>query len=145
MSSIQFTDTVGAATLESVVPDPGSRFQNWTPDVVEIADREVEFGSGISHQFAFRTDYVVSFQVPYLTTHEFTVALRLKRHLLGGGTCTVNTEDNASRSYTCRLQPGTVPGVELVDRRLMEYAMSLQLLNTAAAVMLCDYGNPALS
>jgi hypothetical protein len=144
-ATITFTDGTGAATLQSPVSAPGDRFGGWMPDVVEVGPRAYELGSGIAHQFTFRTDYVVRFELRYLTVDELTVAHRLIRHLTGGdsgtgGTCVINTDDASSRSYTCRLREGTVPALQLADARLMEWTLTLELKNTTAAPLICDYG-----
>lgn len=144
-ATITFTDTTGAATLQSPVPSPGDRFGNWTLDVDDVGPRAHELGSGIAHQFVFRTDYVARFEVRYLTAGQLAVAHRLKRHLTGGdnatgGSCVVNTDDAANRSYTCRLREGTTPSLQLTDTKLMEWTLTLDLKNTAAAAMVCDYG-----
>lgn len=138
MSSIAFNDGA-AATLESPAPDPLKRFAGWTPDVVEVGVRETAVGTGVAYDFVFRTDYVVSFDVPHLTQAEIAVALRLKRHLTGGGSCTVTTDDLSANEYTCRLREGTVPTITLVDRAMMEYTMHLDLTNTAAAALIAEY------
>lgn len=138
MSSIAFNDG-GAATLESPAPDPLKRFAGWTPDVVDVGVRETAVGTGVAHDFVFRTDYVVSFDVPYLTHAEIAVVLRLIRHLTGGGSCTVTTDDLSANEYTCRLREGTVPSLTLADRAMMEYTLHLDLTNTAAAALIAEY------
>ncbi len=138
MSSIAFNDG-GAATLVSPAPNPLKRFAGWTPDVIDIGPRETAVGTGVAYQFVFRTDYVVSFDVPYLTQAEIAVALRLIRHLTGGGTCTVDTDDLSGNSYTCRLREGTKPTLTLADRAMMEYTLHVDLTNTAAAALIAVY------
>ncbi len=138
MSSIAFNDGA-AATLESPAPDPLKRFAGWTPDVVDVGVQETALGTGLPYQFVFRTDYVVGFDVPYLTQAEIAVALRLIRHLMGGGTCTVDTDDLSGNSYTCRLREGAKPNLTLVDRAMMEYTLRLDLTNTAAAALIAVY------
>lgn len=139
MSSISFTDSIGAATLQSPMNAPGNRFANWVPDVQDIGSPEVAVGTGISYLFILRTDYCASFEVPYLTEAQLAVAHRLKRWLMQGGAVTVTTNDNDSNTYTAYLRAGTVPSIELTDRALMEYTMSLELKNSAAAPMTVNY------
>ena len=138
MSSIAFNDG-GAATLVSPAPDPLKRFAGWTPDVIDVGPRETALGTGVTYDFVFRTDYVVSFAVPYLTHAELAVAHRLIRHLTGGGSCTVNTDDLSANSYTCRLREGTKPTLTLADRAMMEYTLHVDLTNTAAAPLIAEY------
>ena len=138
MSSIAFNDG-SAATLESPAPDPLKRFAGWTPDVIDVGVRETALGTGIAYDFVFRTDYVVSFYVPYLTHAELAVAHRLMRHLTGGGSCTVTTDDLSANEYTCRIREGTVPTLMLADRAMMEYTLHLDLMNTAAAALIVEY------
>ncbi len=138
MSSIAFNDG-GAATLVSPAPNPLKRFAGWTPDVVDVGVQETALGTGVAYNFVFRTDYVVSFDVPFLTQAEIAVALRLIRHLVGGGTCTVDTDDLSANSYTCRLREGTKPTLTLADRAMMEYTLHVDLTNTAAAALIAVY------
>lgn len=138
MSTIGFNDGA-AATLVSPAPEPLKRFAGWTPDVVDVGVRETAVGTGVAYDFVFRTDYVVSFDVPYLTHAEIAVALRLIRHLTGGGSCTVTTDDLSANEYTCRLREGTVPTLTLADRAMMEYTLHLELTNTAAAALIAEY------
>ena len=138
MSSIAFNDG-SAATLTSPAPEPLKRFAGWTPDVVDVGVRETALGTGVAYDFVFRTDYVVSFDVPYLTHAEIAVAIRLIRHLTGGGQCTVTTKDLSAHVYTCRLREGTLPSLTLADRAMMEYTLHLDLTNTAAAALIAEY------
>lgn len=106
---------------------------------MSVGHFEVALGTGVTSKFEFREDYTVTFEVHNLRPAQLTVALRLKAHLLNGGTCTVTVGDAAGNVYTCRLAPGTVPSIRLVDPQLVEYAMTLALKNTAAAVLLASY------
>lgn len=70
------------------------------------------------------------------------IANELKYQLMNGGTCAVYTEDEFGSTYaTCGLMPGTVPEVTLVNRRTMEYALRVSLINLAASPteMICHY------
>ena len=138
MSSIAFNDGA-AATLESPAPDPLKRFAGWTPDVDEVGARETAVGTGTAYNFVFRTDYVVSFDMPYLTHAELDVAHRLMLHLTGGGSCTVTTDDLSANEYTCKIREGTKPFLVLADRAMMEYTLHLDLMNTAAAALKVEY------
>lgn len=138
-AQIAFTDATGAATLSNGLEAPFDRFGAWTPDVVEIGKKRAGAGSGVSSLYRFRTDFVVSLRVEYLPASMLAIAHRLKQHLISGGTCTVDTGDIAAHSYTCMIQPGTVPTIELADRQYFEYALTLQLRNQAAAPLICEY------
>jgi hypothetical protein len=67
--------------------------------------------------------------------------MRLLRWLKTGGSVTVNTGDQSSRSYTCKAWPDwSIPdGPEQTDRSALWYALDLQLKNTSAADMVCVY------
>ena len=101
--------------------------------------------------FRYRVDYGAVFQLPGISAHKdattglfmHEVADRLIKHLQEGGTCTVLTEDNAANTYTpCGLMPGTTPTLELTDRALLEYTLSLAVINLAVvpARMTARYG-----
>jgi hypothetical protein len=138
-TSIAFTDGTGAATLTNGLTAPADRFGNWTPDIALIGPSEVATGTGVTSMWAFRTDYVVSFELDKLPASTQAVALRLKAHLLGGGTCTVTTGDTGGNTYTCRLRPGTSPTITFSDRKRLRYTLALELKNTSAAPLLCEY------
>lgn len=139
MSSIAFTDGIGAATLQNAMPFPGNRFANWTPDLMELADVEDNLGTGVPSKFLFRSDYVATFEVPYLKATDLAIAMRLKAWLTGGGSCTVTTNDTLGNVYTCTLVAKSTPVIELADAREREYRLKLQLRNSAAAPLLCVY------
>lgn len=124
---LEWTDAVGLARLTCVVPT----LSGWTPDVDPIGPSAVTLGGGVTYLFAFRTDYVVKFTLPYLVAAEMPEALRLKNWLLTGGTITVFTGDQGNRLYTCRLRPGTTPQITQ-DPQELEFALALELLNTVA-------------
>lgn len=76
------------------------------------------------------------------TASGLEIADRLRYHLLNGGQCAVWTNDIAGSGYTtCGLKPGTDPQITLIDRRTMEFALTLQLINVAGspARMLAHY------
>lgn len=145
MASIDFTDSTGAATLESPMPSPGDRFANWTPFPVPVADRKWGLGNAQPHQFAYRTDYRASFEIRNLDAEDMPVVDRLIRHLSDGGQVTVNTDDVNAAVYTCYLAEDTVPELSFADADLIEYTLALVLTNTAAQPMLCQYRGEAAS
>lgn len=143
MASISFTDTTGSATLTSAWPtgDP-RRFRNWTPYSKPFGEGANKLSDGQLHRFAFRTDHTATFEMPGIANSSMSTALRLIEHLLGdGNTCTVTTDDAASRTYTVCLAPGTEPEFTLEDPRLIEYTLRLTVLNVATSptAMLCVY------
>lgn len=147
-TSLIFTDGIGAATLTNGKTSPGDRFSNWVPTTKPIGDGATRQSDGRLSVFVFRTDYGASFeltQIPIATTSGVRlvdIAARLIAWLLSGGTCAVNTGDVASAAYaTCGLAPGTVPTLTLSDKRNLEYALSLALINVAGSpvAMTCNY------
>lgn len=141
-TSIAFTDGTGAATLtaDSQLLPPLDRFWGWTPinPTEESADTKVSL-TGVTHEWAYRTDYGAAFELRRISSESLSVVERLIRWLRSGNTVTVNTGDVDSATYTCRLFPGTVPSVTLADEGMRWYTLVLSLKNTSAAVMGCDY------
>lgn len=138
--SITFTDDIGEATLASPAPAPGSRFAGWTPGVNKIGPKDVVLGTGRTNVFNFRTDYLASFQINYLTSAQLVVVHRLIEHLqTTDAEVVVTLEDDSEHEYTCVLAPGTVPQITFTDRRMLEYSLSLVLKNTEANPMIADY------
>jgi len=136
---LEFTDAVGLARVTCLVPI----LNGWTPDVEPIGPSAVTLGGGVTYLFPFRTDYTVKFTLPYISALEMTEVLRLKNWLLNGGTITVFTGDLAARLYTCRLRPGTIPQLTQ-DPQEMEFALSLELLNTVAAPLVASWQGAGL-
>lgn len=62
MPSIVFRDSLGTVTIPSRVPT----FGNWLPDVEEIGDRQTGAADGTEYLFSLRTDFVASFEMPYI-------------------------------------------------------------------------------
>lgn len=146
MAYLQFTDTVGAATLDNglrtVAGGVASRFSSWTPRNIPVGARETALGTGQLYLFRFRTDYSASFSIEHIPMASLDIVARLIEHLSRGGTCAVYTEDNASRSYTtCGLAPGTDITVQPEDRSEQWYRLDLTLINLAVSpsTMLCVY------
>lgn len=146
MARITFTDDVGSATLDNgltaIAGGVAGRFRGWTPEDMPIGPARHALGTGARHVFRFRRDYGARFALAEIPLTHLPVALRLKSHLLNGGTVRVDTEDSFDRSYaTCGLWPETMPTIELTDARAMTYTLSLALLNLAASPepMLCEY------
>ena len=144
--SITFTDSIGAATLTNGKTYPGTRFDNWTPITRPVGDLVHRQSDQTPSMFRLATIYGASFElskIPQRTISSVrlvTVADRLCAHLLNGGSCTVNTGDSDTASYTgCYLMPGTTPELRLTDPQMLEYTLSLALFNPAGTRMVCHY------
>ena len=144
MASITFNDGA-AATLDNgltaIASGVGSRFANWTPFTRKHGAAATSLATGARSMFTFRTEYGATFELRDIPNTTLPVVLRLKRHLEGGGTCTVNTGDGAAHSYaTCGLAPDSAVGLSLADPANLLYTLSLSLINLGAASdMLCEY------
>lgn len=148
-AEITFTDTIGPATLRNNRPEPADRFTGWTPDskpVGTIVYAQARGRAGV----LFRTGdiYSAAFRLPSIRAQVYDgvsmldVADRLRYHLLNGGTCEVDTNDDEGRIYTCALAEGATPSLTLADRVLLEYALDLVLVNVGETpgAMICHYG-----
>lgn len=132
--SIVFNDGSGATTITAVAP----RFQSWVPDTAPVGPNETALGTGALFQWVYRSDYSASFELPYIPAASLPDLQRLKVWLLSGGAITVNTADLSANSYTVSLKPGTTPSWKL-DRKLLEYTLSVAVINTVAAPLTCRY------
>lgn len=144
MASISFTDGTGAATLDNgttaIAGGVGSRFASWTPFTRRIGERAVALGTGATYAFTFRIDYGATFTMRDIPASEQAIALRLIRHLLGGGTCTVTTGDTASRTYNnCSIDPEATPALAFQDATFLTYSFDVSVINLSGADMLCTY------
>jgi hypothetical protein len=144
MASISFTDGTGAATLDNgttaIAGGVGSRFASWTPFTRRIGERAVALGTGATYAFTFRIDYGASFSMRDIPASEQAIALRLIRHLLGGGTCTVTTGDTLSRAYSnCSIDPEATPALAFQDATFLTYSLDVSVINLSGADMLCTY------
>lgn len=145
MASITFNDGTSATLdngLTATAGGVGSRFASWVPFTRRVGERAVTLATGASFDFTFRIDYGATFQMRDLPNSTQSVALRLIRHLQGGGTCSVATADNSSRTYTtCGLDPQGDVTLAFQDPTFLTYTLTLSLINLASpgADMLCDY------
>ncbi len=145
-TKIDFTDGVGAASLVNNYPAPGNRFSSWTPMPMPVGDSVVCKGTGATVMFVEREDFGASFDLAGIAVkatsgavNQVAIANRLIAHLLRGGTCSVTCGDSTSAVYaTCGIWPGSRPTLQLVDKRVMEYKLSLQLINLAASPVAMD-------
>lgn len=149
MAQIQFTDSVGAATLRNGLPAPADRFAGWTPMTRPVGDVRHGLSTGTRYLFRYRTDYGVSFRLEEIPARQTSglyyvdIADRLVAHLLSGDTCSVQPEDGTGTVYaTCGLLEGTTPTLELTDRGGLLYTLSLALVNLAGSPvrMVARYG-----
>lgn len=144
MASITFTDTTGTATLDngltSAAGGVGSRFASWTPFTRRIGERAVALGTGATYSFTFRIDYGASFTMRDIENSSQETAMRLMRHLQGGGVVTVTTADSSARTYTnCSIDPDSTTALAFQDATYLTYTLDLSLINLSGADMLCIY------
>lgn len=145
VTSIVFDDGT-SRTLTNGKPYPANRFHNWTP-ITRPYGQTVHRQSDHSPTFfQLGVQYGASFDLPLIpqrTTSALrllTIADRLVAHLLAGGTCTVNTGDTDTASYSgCYLMPGAEPSLVCTDHNQLEYTLSLALFNPAGTRMVCHY------
>jgi hypothetical protein len=138
--SIVWTDSVGSAILTTLI----DRLGNWSPDEIIVGVDGAPLGTGLTQNWVFRTDFVVSFELPYIPMAQTPLLQRLKYWLAGGGQVTVNTNDNAQRTYTCVIWPGDGSGNAkqpkwAFDRANLEYTLTVYLKNIAASNLLAIY------
>jgi hypothetical protein len=139
MASIQFTDGVGAVTLQSAWPSPANRFATWRPFARPIGEGAHALGTGMRYQWVFRTDYGAAFELRGIANTDVDLAMRLQAHLISGGTITVNTADLGSRSYaTCCLAPDAEVELDGPDPVTLEYTVRLTVIDVSAAPVLME-------
>lgn len=147
-TSIQFTDEIGAATLTNGKVSPADRFATWTPMKRHKGSPTKRDSDNALMLFRTSTIYGATFELQNIPmksiggVRNVDVADRLVAHLLGGGTCTVNTGDASSTVYaTCGVYPDTEPSLQLTNRQLLEYSLTLALQNLAGSPvqMVCHY------
>jgi hypothetical protein len=148
MASIIFTDAVGTATLTNGKPGRAAQFANWCPTTRPVGDAIERDADGARIMFQVRDDFGATFElrrIPSATIGGVSmadVADRLRAHLLRGGTCAVQTEDDASHTYaTCGLAPSAEPQLTMSDARTIEFTLSLALidLSVTPTQMVCHY------
>ena len=145
MASISFNDGT-SATLDNGLTGTaggfGSRFASWTPFTRRVGDTAVSLATGARTMFTFRVDYGATFEMRDIPASAQATALRLVRHLQGGGTCSITTGDNSARTYaTCGLDPEGSVELTFQDATFVTYTLGLSVINlaTPGADMLCDY------
>lgn len=135
--TIQFLDSIGAVTITAT----GLSLNNWLPDVDEVNDRATPMGTQLEEFWRYARYFWASLEVPHIKAANLGNLHRLKSHLLTGGFITINTNDSASRVYTCSIKPGSTPKWSFADRQQLEYTLSLDLRTVAPYPMICDYGS----
>ena len=143
MASITFNDGT-SATLDNGLTASGtavgSRFASWTPFTRRVGETATALGTGALSNFTFRIDYGASFEMRDLPNTTQGTALRLIRHLQGGGTCTVTTDDSSARTYNnCGMDPQGNVELAFQDATFLTYTLRLSLINLSSADMLCQY------
>lgn len=135
MAKITFTDDVGTATLQSAQPAPANRFRNWVPITRPIGTSLPRQSDGHLYTFTTRIQYGASFELHGISGigvgSMVEIADRLRYWLMAGGECHVYTEDYAGDQYDCTLMPDSQIQIRLEDSALLEYMMSLSLINIA--------------
>ena len=133
--SISFNDGSGTTTITSLTP----RLGNWTPLVTPIGPNAVALGSGVAEQWTHRTDYGASFEMANVPASSLADLQRLRLWLVNGGTMTVATNDLTANSYTVQLKEASATPSWTLDRALLEYTVTFEVVNTSAAPMTCIY------
>lgn len=140
MGYIQFTDEIGAVTLQSSYPaGPARRLRNWTPNVITVGPRVFSLGQGRPYEFAFRRDYIASFQIPGILPSQHEDFMRFKVWALKGCLFDVYTDDADNHFYECRIAPETEPTMEMEDSSMLEYTVSVTARSVTNQPMICNY------
>jgi hypothetical protein len=141
MGYITWTDETGSATLSNLKTKPGRRFSSWVADVDRVGDRKPALGTGIVHEFLYRTDYTAKFSIEHLPATQQALMIRFKNWAMAGCLFQVYTEDAADRVYTCRLRPSAELGITMSNAGMLEYTMVLEVISAADPVepLLCHY------
>ena len=145
VTSIVFDDGA-SATLTNGKPYPANRFDNWTTSPIFRGTRAHRQSDLTPTAFSTARLSSCSFQlskIPSRTTSALrylTIADRLIAHLLNAGSCTVNTGDTDTNSYSgLYLVPGFEPQITLSDANQLEYTLTLALFSPAGARLICNY------
>lgn len=143
VTSLTWTDDFGFAELTNGMPEPGDRFSGWTHLTTEAKGgarvSAVALGTGLTYTWDHRVDYGAKFSLAYIANADQVLCARLKLHLEGGGTVTVNTGDSDDNSYDCTIWPGSEVSLGPPDKKDLKLTVSLSVRNTAADFMLCTY------
>lgn len=129
MASISWVDSLGVGLLSNQKSGPAANFFSWSPDIVPIGPSRVGLGTGLTYQFSFRDDDIVSFEMRYIPGSQMSLMRRLKAHLMKGGAVSLNSSNIlVDTTYgVCCIAPGEVPKISPPDAILQEYTMSFVL------------------
>ncbi len=128
MSSLAWTDSIGAATLSNGWTAPGTRFGSWTPHRKPVGPSAVAMGTGVTYVFEFRREDTVSFEIASIPNTKLDEMRRLKFHLLSGGTVAVTSDRPEAADFaTSVIAPGTTPDYQMSDRTMHEYTFTVTL------------------
>ena len=122
------------------MPGMGQRFLGFLPDINPDGPSEVAPADGTTYRWEFFVYQLATMTIQGLTPDEIPVALRLKRHLMNGGSADVETEDASTNVYTVKMAPGTTPSLSGPDSSTYEYSFTASVFNTDPAVpLICEY------
>jgi hypothetical protein len=148
---ITFTDEDGAVVCETGKPNLMDRLAGFVPLVRTVGPEggnPVGLGNGITYGWEHRVDFGCRFSLEHIPQAKLEDFQRLYLWLLRGvqtaagteGRVTLETGDVDEHTYVCRIWPGFEPAPpEQLDRNAIEYRMTLELLNTEQARMVCSY------
>lgn len=142
MASLAWTDGISAATLTNGKTGGGERFTSWCPTHDDSGPGAAELGSRQRHFFSLGESYGATFALEHIPATSMSLMTRLRRHLLFGGTVTVDPDDGTNGPYDCCLAPNAdVPRPEMMDRELVEYRMTFDVIrnDNVQAALECWY------
>jgi hypothetical protein len=120
---------------------PADRLMSFEPDVRVVGQRRTLLASGAPRVWAYRTDFVASFELRDIPNTTMEAALAVLAHIASGGTFTVHTDDAAARSYpNCVLAPDAdPPSLKLSDKQALRYSVAVTALNLDGAPLVAIY------
>ena len=143
---IVFDDGAGDTICRNAKTAPADRASNWVPaNYRPIGDAAHMLADEARVVFAVRMQHGASFELRGIPMGDevdgpLDVAERLIAHLLNGGTCKLYLEDVLAASYlNCGIDPEVEPSLVQSDRTMLEYTLSLGLINLAGSPMTCHY------
>jgi hypothetical protein len=129
-------------TLENVwAGTPASRLNAFEPAVRVVGQRRTLLGSGAPRVWAYRTDYLATFEIRDIANSDLALCVALAEHLQNEGVVTVTPDDTLAVSYAnCVLAPGAdAPTPKLTDPQALRYSMQFTLLNLDGTPLLAVY------
>ena len=134
--------TWDGGTLANVwVGTPASRLNAFEPSAKVVGQRRTLLGTGAPRVWAYRTDYVATFEIRDIPNSALADCVALSEHLQNGGVVTVTPDDTLAVSYdNCVLAPGAeAPTPKLTDPQAMRYRLEFTLLNLDGTPLLAVY------